>query len=153
MVIGRPGKGTLRSLNASVKFPTFVLRLTSTVEVAVAVCPAVSVEVNRTRYCPFSRTVGSKVPKVPLFTAVVPEAKGTNVVGLPEPSSREYSSFQLPLLTEPMMAVGVVISAPSANPVKLTTGGGRGGTGAVVTVIVICEVDCNWPSVAKSCTV
>src|SRR5205085_11844399 len=133
MVIGRPGKGTTRSLNESVKFPTFVLRLTSTAEVAVAVCPAVSVEVNRTRYCPFSRTVGSNVPKVPLFTAVVPEAKGTNVVGLPEPSSSEYSSFQLPLLTEPTMGVSLLISAPSVNPVQPTTCVGGGGMGAVVT--------------------
>ena len=72
---------------------------------------------------------------------------------MPAPSSKEYSSFQLPLLTEPIIGVGLVISAPSANPVKLTTGGGGGGIAAVLTVIVTCDVDCNCPSLARSCTI
>src|SRR6478672_11743377 len=128
MVIGSPGSGTLRSLNESVKLPTFVLRLTSTVLVVVEVCPALSVELNRTTYWPFSSTVGSNVPSVALVTGAAPEAKVANVVGLPEPSSNEYSSFHEPVVTEPMIGVGLVISWPSANPAMLTTGGGGGCT-------------------------
>src|SRR6478752_1548274 len=127
MVMGRPGKGTLRSLNESVKLPTLVLRLTSTVLLVEEVWPALSVELKRTIYCPFSRTVGSKVPSVLLVTGAAPEAKVTKVVGFPEPSSKEYSSFHVPVLTEPVIGVGLVISWPSVRPVILTTGGGGGG--------------------------
>jgi hypothetical protein len=122
-VIGSPGSGTLRSLNESVKLPTFVLRLTSTVLLVVEVWLALSVELNRTIYWPFRSTVGSKVPSVLLVTGATPEANVTKVVGLPEPSSNEYSSFHEPVVTEPMIGVGFVISWPSVKPVKLTDGG------------------------------
>src|SRR6476661_3923285 len=152
MVIGRPGSGTLRSLKESVKLPTFALRLTSTVLLVEDVCPALSVELNRTTYWPFRRTVGSKVPSVLFVTGVEPEANVVKVVGLPEPSSSEYSSFHVPLLTEPTIGVGLVISWPSANPAKLTTGGGGGGATEESTVIVTCAADCNCVSLARSCS-
>src|SRR6185437_2028994 len=151
MVIGRPGRGTLRSLNDKVKLPTFVLRLTSTVLLVVEVWPALSVELKRTMYWPFSRIVGSKVPRVAFVTGATPDAKVTKVVGLPAPSSKEYSRFQFPVVTEPMIGVGLVISWPSVNPVKLTEGGVGGGTGAFVTVTVTWAVVCNWESLALSC--
>src|SRR4051794_6454597 len=113
MVIGSDGVGTVRSLNERVKFPTLVLRLTSTVLLVLEVCPALSVELKRTMYCPFRSTVGSKVPSVALVTGATPEANVTKVVGLPLPSSKEYSSFHAPVLTEPIIGVGLVISCPS----------------------------------------
>src|SRR4051794_33651383 len=125
--MGRPGSGTLRSLKESVKLPTLVLRLTSTVLLVVAVWPALSVELNRTMYCPFSKTVGSKVPRVAFVTGATPEANVVKVVGLPLPSSSEYSSFHVPVVTDPIIGVGLVISAPSVNPAKLTIGDGGGG--------------------------
>src|SRR5689334_1947999 len=126
MVIGRPGSGTERSLKNMVKLPTLVLRLTSTVLLVVEVWPALSVELKRTTYWPFRSTVGSKVPRVEFVTGAVPEANVIKVVGLPEPSSSEYSSFHVPVLTEPVIGVGLVISWPSAKPARVTTGGGGG---------------------------
>src|SRR6185437_9258673 len=131
---------------------TFWFRLTSTVLLVVDVWPVLSVELKRTMYCPFNSTVGSKVPRVAFVTGAVPEAKVVKIVGLPEPSSSEYSSFHVPVLTEPVIGVGLVISWPSMNPVKLTTGGGGGGATEESTVIVTCAVDCNCVSLARSCS-
>src|SRR6476620_7971760 len=102
-------------------------------------------------YCPFSRTVGSKVPRVAFVTGATPEAKVVKVVGLPFPSSREYSSFHEPVETEPMIGVGLVISWPSANPAMLTTGGGGGCTTAGSTFTVTCAVAASCVSLARSC--
>src|ERR1043166_8468688 len=85
--------GTAKSLNDRVKLPILTLRLTFTVVLVAAVWPALSVELKRTRYWPFNRTVGSKVASVPFVTGAVPEANVVKVVGLPLPSSSEYSSF------------------------------------------------------------
>src|SRR5262249_35043220 len=125
--MGSPGMGTLRSLNDRVKLPTFVLRLTSTVELVEAVWPALSVELNLTTYWPFNNIVGSRVPRVALVTGATPEANVTKVVGLPAPSSKEYSSFHVPVVTEPTIGVGCVISCPLVNPAIVTAGGGGGG--------------------------
>src|SRR6185503_11279589 len=81
----------------------------------------------------------------------VPDANVVNVVGFPAPSSNEYSSFHEPVVTEPMIGVGLVISWPSVNPVKLTDGGVGGGTKALATVMVTCAVVCSWESLALSC--
>src|SRR5262249_39944077 len=152
MVIGSPGSGTLRSLNDSVKSPTLRFRLTSTVLVVEAVWPALSVELKRTMYCPFSRDDGSKVPRVLLVTGAAPDANVTNVVGLPEPSSSEYSSFHVAVVTEPAIAVGAVISWPSVKPTMLTTGGGGGGATEESTVMVTCAVAWSCVSLARSCS-
>lgn len=60
-----------------------------------------------------------------LLTAAVPEAKVMKVglATVPSADARAYCNAQLPLLTEPMTAVGDVITAPSTS-VVLTPGGG-----------------------------
>src|ERR1041385_6524624 len=98
--------GTAKSLNDRVKLPILTLRLTFTVLLVEAVWPALSVELKRTTYCPFKRTVGSKVPSVPFVTGAAPEANVVKVVGLPLPSSSEDSSFQVPAVPEPLTGVG-----------------------------------------------
>ena len=73
---------------------------------------------------PFSRSVGSNVPSVPLVTGVLPEVSVIHVGATPS-SLRLYSSRQvLPSLTVPMKFVGPVIVEPLAGLLMLAVGGG-----------------------------
>src|SRR4029077_6269983 len=101
-------------------------------------------------YCPFSKSVGSRVPSVAFVTGATPEANVVKVVGLPLPSNKEYSSFQEPVVTDPTIGVGAVISWPSVSPETLPTGGGGGGAIPGFTVTVVTEVACNKESLASN---
>src|SRR5690242_2140534 len=61
MVMGRPPTGTFRSVKASENLPTWVVLLTTNVEVAVDVWPNWSVKIRRRLDTHLSKTVGSMV--------------------------------------------------------------------------------------------
>ena len=98
---------------------------------------------------PLRSSVGSKLHRRALSTALVPEQRVTGGLVLSSPPST-YCSVQAPALTLPMTSVRWVTSAPSAGPESATVGVEQVGGGDALVLPGLTVMVTS--SVADSCT-
>jgi hypothetical protein len=148
--IGWPATGTSRSTNDTVKCPTFRLSRTTTIVVARAVRPALSVAKSRSSWSPFSISDGSSRPSTAFVAAAVPLAKAVH-----SPSPRSLCSSvqrkRSPLATVPTTSLGALMRAPAAGDASETAGGAPVAVpGFTTTASVSLPKSAPSPAVSRS---